>query len=113
MSDEELENKKHEYLTAQLEMLENEELEKMLFLKNFIKYHDIITETSSKSSTKYIQMVSFGEEFDFNKVKGRCKGMYRKNVYVKIYESGYTEISQETDEDVIKKLGLTLKENSR
>lgn len=111
MSEEELENKKHEYLIAQLEMLENEELEKMLFLENFVKYHGITTEKGSKFSTKYIQMTELGEAFDFNKVKGHQKSMYRKNIYVRIYESGYTEIRQETDEDVIKKLGLTLKEN--
>lgn len=110
----EVENKKHEYLIAQLKMLKNEELEKMLFLENFLKYHYITTEQHKEYATRYIQIESCeGETFDFSKVKGKYNNhnFYKKHIYIKILESGQVSIDFETDEDVIKKLNLTLKED--
>ena len=114
MTQKELKNKKHEYLIAQLEMLENEELEKMLFLENFIRYHFITTEEHKNFSTRYIQIEQPGEEFDWSKVKGRYykHNMYRKSIYIKIFENGSIELSEETDDDVMKKFNLTLKEST-
>lgn len=114
MNEKELANKKHEYLIAQLEMLKNEELEKMLFLKNFVKYNFIVTDEYKDYTKRYIQieLQHFGDEFDFRKVKGNHKNsFYRKSTYVKIMENGQVLMQFETDEDVAKKLGLTLKEN--